>query len=240
VPVKTSGRRRLSRTEAQAETRRRLLDAAEDAFAAEGFAGASLERIAEAAGYSRGAVYSNFGDKADLFVAVLERRLARRTAEVAEAAAGAGGMPEFVAGLRIPAWSSPQRGDDARRWILLHDEFRLYALRNPEAAKRLARHERRQRRLYTKAAAHLLGRLGVAPPVDPGLVGALIFAVDESLPRQRFIDPGGVPATALADALSLLLAAAVALADAEADAGADAGADAHAHTDGGTAVLADS
>jgi TetR/AcrR family transcriptional regulator, transcriptional repressor of aconitase len=51
---------RPSRSATQAQTRERLLDAAELAFAAEGFGGASLDRIAEAAGFTRGAVYSNF------------------------------------------------------------------------------------------------------------------------------------------------------------------------------------
>ena len=59
-------KRRLSRAEAKAVTRQRVLDAAEAAFADEGFGGASLDRIAEAAGLTRGAIYSSFRDKADV------------------------------------------------------------------------------------------------------------------------------------------------------------------------------
>jgi AcrR family transcriptional regulator len=201
---------RPSRSATQAQTRERLLDAAERAFAAEGFGGASLDRIAEAAGFTRGAVYSNFADKADLFVAVLDRRLDRRHAEVADAMLAARDPDAFVAALRSPAWTAG-REDAMRQWLMLRDEFRLFALRNPTAAERLARYDRRQRDYYVEAIAHLLGQLGVEPPIDPRLAAAMLLAIDESLVRQHWIDAHDVSATAVADAIEFLLEAAVAL-----------------------------
>jgi AcrR family transcriptional regulator len=218
VDVKGAGMRRLSRPEAQARTREQLLDAAERAFAAEGFGGASLDRIAEAAGFTRGAVYSNFADKADLFVAVLDRRLRRRRDEVAATMRAARDPTEFLAELRAPAWSASSTTEGARQWVLLRDEFRLFALRNPNAAAHLAEHERHERDYYAQATAHLLGQLGVEPVADPRLVAAMVMALDESLTRQSQIDPGDVPESAFADALELLLQAAVALARQRADA----------------------
>jgi AcrR family transcriptional regulator len=202
---------RPSRSATQAQTRERLLDAAEQAFAAEGFGGASLDRIAEAAGFTRGAVYSNFADKADLFVAVLDRRLDRRYAEVADAMLAARDPDAFVAALRSPAWKAAGREDAMRQWLMLRDEFRLFALRNPSAAERLARYDRRQRDYYVEAITHLLGQLGVEPPINPRLAAAMLLAVDESLIRQHWIDPDDVSATAVADAIEFLLDAAVAL-----------------------------
>jgi AcrR family transcriptional regulator len=201
---------RPSRSTTQAQTRDRLLDAAERAFAAEGFGGASLDRIAEAAGFTRGAVYSNFADKADLFVAVLDRRLDRRHAEVADAMLAARGPDAFVAALRSPAWTAG-REDAMRQWLMLRDEFRLFALRNPSAAERLARYDRRQRDYYVEAITHLLGQLGVEPPINPRLAAAMLLAIDESLVRQHWIDADDVSATAVADAIEFLLDAAVAL-----------------------------
>jgi AcrR family transcriptional regulator len=201
---------RPSRSATQAQTRERLLDAAEQAFAAEGFGGASLDRIAEAAGFTRGAVYSNFADKADLFVAVLDRRLDRRHAEVADAMLAARDPDAFVAALRSPAWTAG-REDAMRQWLMLRDEFRLFALRNPTAAERLARYDRRQRDYYVEAIAHLLGQLGVEPPINPRLAAAMLLAIDESLVRQHWIDADDVSATAVADAIEFLLDAAVAL-----------------------------
>jgi AcrR family transcriptional regulator len=201
---------RPSRSATQAQTRKRLLDAAERAFAAEGFGGASLDRIAEAAGFTRGAVYSNFADKADLFVAVLDRRLDRRHAEVADAMLAARDPDAFVAALRSPAWRAG-REDTMRQWLMLRDEFRLFALRHPAAAERLARYDRRQRDHYVEAITHLLRQLGVEPPINPRLAAAMLLAVDESLVRQHWIDPDDVSATAVADAVEFLLEAAVAL-----------------------------
>jgi AcrR family transcriptional regulator len=63
---------RLSRTESRAQTRNRLLEAARELFAKEGYAATSVERIAEAAGYSKGAVYSNFESKESIFLEVLQ------------------------------------------------------------------------------------------------------------------------------------------------------------------------
>lgn len=201
---------RPSRSATQAQTRERLLDAAERAFAAEGFGGASLDRIAEAAGFTRGAVYSNFADKADLFVAVLDRRLDRRYTEVADAMLAARDPDAFVAALRSPAWTAG-REDAMRQWVMLRDEFRLFALRNPSAAERLARYDRRQRDYYVEAITHLLGQLGVEPPINPRLAAAMLLAIDESLVRQHWIDADDVSATAVADAIEFMLDAAVAL-----------------------------
>jgi AcrR family transcriptional regulator len=211
---------RSSRSATQAQTRERLLDAAERAFAAEGFGGASLDRIAEAAGFTRGAVYSNFADKADLFVAVLDRRLDRRHAEVADAMLAAPDADAFVAALRSPAWTAG-RDDAMRQWLMLRDEFRLFALRNPSAAERLARYDRRQRDYYVEAITHLLGQLGVEPPINPRLAAAMLLAIDESLVRQHWIDADDVSATAVAEAIEFLFDAAVALSRTRASTGAD-------------------
>ena len=69
---------RLTRPERKAATRRELLDAARTVFLRRGFHGASLDEIAEEAGYTKGAVYSNFEDKDALFLAVLDAGYGRR------------------------------------------------------------------------------------------------------------------------------------------------------------------
>jgi AcrR family transcriptional regulator len=69
-------RQRRTRAEQQAETRARLLEAAAEVFAANGFDGASIDRITEQAGYTRGAFYSNYSDKAELLLELSEARMA--------------------------------------------------------------------------------------------------------------------------------------------------------------------
>jgi AcrR family transcriptional regulator len=94
----TDPRRRRTRAEQQAETRTRLLEAATDAFAAHGFDGASIDQITDLAGYTRGAFYSNFSDKAELLLELSSARMeafadvlpgilaTREEAQIAEAA----------------------------------------------------------------------------------------------------------------------------------------------------------
>jgi AcrR family transcriptional regulator len=69
--------RRRSRAEQQAETRRRLLDGAAEVFRVRGLGASSVEAITAAAGYSRGAFYSNFSSKEELFLELLQDRVYR-------------------------------------------------------------------------------------------------------------------------------------------------------------------
>lgn len=77
--------RRLSRAEARAQTRERLLDAAAEVFARKGYGAASVELIAESAGFSVGAVYSNFSGKEQLFSELMSQRAAGRVEAIVAA-----------------------------------------------------------------------------------------------------------------------------------------------------------
>ena len=79
-------RRRLSQAEAKEQTRQQLLAAAARVFAQKGFGGASLEEIAETAGYTTGALYYNFTGKEQLFLELLNVGMTRQAARRAEAA----------------------------------------------------------------------------------------------------------------------------------------------------------
>lgn len=201
----------MSRAESQERTRSLLLDSAERVFATEGFDGASLDRIAANAGFTRGAIYSNFVNKADLFVKVLDRRLERRRDEIREILSESGTTDAFLEVLRSRQLS-PAQSDETMIWFKLRAEFRLHALRSTAAAEQLAVHERQEREAYARAAEHLLGQMGVPMPAAPKLVAAILLALDESLSRQHLTDPEDVPETSYADAVALLLEAARALA----------------------------
>src|SRR6266700_6740891 len=86
APPKPPHPRRLRRDEQRQHTRAQLLDAAERVFAREGLRGASVEAIAAEAGYSHGAIYSNFDGKEDLFLVLVEERIDTRLARVYQAA----------------------------------------------------------------------------------------------------------------------------------------------------------
>src|ERR1700760_1705219 len=88
---------RLSRSEQNDRNRALLLSAALQVFLSRGYHAATLEQIADEAGFSKGAVYSRFASKADMFLALLEGRIAERAAQNAELAGELAGTGNFAA-----------------------------------------------------------------------------------------------------------------------------------------------
>jgi AcrR family transcriptional regulator len=125
---------RLSRSEQVERNRAALLDAARDVFLEAGYVGATVDAIAERAGFSTGVVYSQFGGKPDLFLALIERRIDERAAEHDRVTEGLSG-PAVLHALMAAA------GHDSRTqpgWARVLIEFRALAARDPELNKRYA------------------------------------------------------------------------------------------------------
>lgn len=190
---------KLTRKETAARTRTELLDAAETVFAEQGYGQASLERIAERAGYTRGALYANFAGKDELFLAVLDRWLDRDIAN--------GGLidaDDVDATLRRLRGLEGNRFADRRRFLLL-SEFRLYALRNPATATRLAEHERRTRAWYAEAIRRRAGDRDL--PVEPDQLALYVLALENGIATLAHVDPDQVDQHAFIDALGHIVQA---------------------------------
>src|SRR5438105_7722516 len=129
MPKELATRRRLTRVESRALTRKRLLQAGQEVFAERGFYGAPIEEIAERAGLSSGAFYSNFESKADLFLALMQERTAETVAEIARILESNHDPADFFQALRE---RRAHRATDPL-WYMLHLEFVLFCMRNPEA-----------------------------------------------------------------------------------------------------------
>jgi AcrR family transcriptional regulator len=188
-------RRRLTQAEAKERTRAQLLAAAAQVFARKGFAGASLEEIAEEAGYSTGAVYYNFANKEQLFLELLRtgqsRQIGNRVQAVtrifAEAAAS-GGDPFATLSTYISAIAD-YRGEMSP----LAAEFWLYAVRNPEAMELVAERLGEEDRGLEPVIAAAMERYGTPPGISPEEMTLVAMALFNGLVRRRRIDPGGVP-----------------------------------------------
>src|SRR5207342_575155 len=106
-------KQRLTRAEKSAQTRAQLMASARQLFLRHGFHACSLELVAEEAGFTIGAVYSRFGSKADLFLAILDERIDQLVAEVA-AVAGLDQpipeQPELLAGRRMALLDREREG----------------------------------------------------------------------------------------------------------------------------------
>ncbi|WP_109509012.1 TetR/AcrR family transcriptional regulator [Nocardioides speluncae] len=188
---------KLTRKETAARTRAELLDAAETVFAEQGYGQASLERIAERAGYTRGALYASFAGKDDLFLAVLDRWLDREIED--SRLIDADDVEETLTRLR---GREGNRFADRRRFLLL-SEFRLYALRNPAVATRLAEHERRSRAWYAEAIRSRAGDREL--PIDPDQLALYVLALENGIATLGHLDPDEVDQHAFIDALGLLV-----------------------------------
>jgi len=125
---------RLSRAEQNDRNRALLLDAARRVFLERGYYAATLDLIADEAGFSKGAVYSRFASKADMFLALLEDRITERAGQNAQLAGELAGTGNFSALLELA--EQAERG--APGWRLLVTEFRVHAARDPELNRRYA------------------------------------------------------------------------------------------------------
>lgn len=118
-------------------TRSLLLDAAEDVFAEKGFTTATLDDIAHAAGYTKGAIYKHFATKEELFLAVSDRYWRRYFDNFAEVMATSGQVGTHELDEIARRWRQLSLDRGAEHAALGH-EFTLYLLRNPEARDRVA------------------------------------------------------------------------------------------------------
>ena len=123
---------RMTRRESKAATRTELLDAGREVFVERGYHAASLELVAGAAGFTKGAVYSAFGSKGRLFLAVYEREIDRRWRAVEQDVERAlrSGEPVAAGSRSARDFFARQRAE--RPWLLALLEFRLHAARDAE------------------------------------------------------------------------------------------------------------
>jgi AcrR family transcriptional regulator len=186
---------RMTRAESQAQTRAQLVTTAKRLFFEDGYHPTSLEKVADAAGYSKGAVYSNFRNKDELCTAVLDEIRAERLGEVLEIIARPD-TPSRIEALR--AWADRVIGDPG--WTSLEVEFAVHARRNEQLRADLA-----------ASLDNILQMLsaGVESADNPDLkipgreAATTMLALGAGLGLLRSIDPS-IPVNGLIDTLRLI------------------------------------
>ncbi|GAA4612590.1 TetR/AcrR family transcriptional regulator [Saccharopolyspora hordei] len=180
-------------TRRRAETRRRLIAAAREVFLEHSISDTPVELICETAGFSRGAFYSNFATKEDLFLAVYEEEVAARidqTREIIEKAIAPTRHERSVheAILEIGAACAEALSAD-KTWYLLLAEFRAHALRDPEMRLRAGEYLDQITDEVAELMHHALDELGMRAVVDTrDAVRALLAIYDAELERAVFSD----------------------------------------------------
>lgn len=190
---------RISRAESQARTRQQLVEVASELFLRDGYFATSIERVAETAGFSKGAVYSNFRTKDELCLAVIDQIRADQVSRIAAALTSAAEPADRIAAFE--AWADTTLGDEG--WSSLELEFATQVRRNPELraayAERASAIRQLLAALLTTAADDLGLRLPL--PADDAATGLLSLGVGLGL--QRAVDPS-LPVSALTDLVRLL------------------------------------
>lgn len=197
--------KRENRAEKQARTRAELLDTAAKVFARRGYKGASVEEIAEEAGYSHGAVYSNFDGKAALFLAVLEEYMAERARELAATQADLAEDAPIELRARALADQWMQRFAKDRESFLLHMEFVAHAGRDPELAERFGTRSAALRETIAAYIAHYQELEGIEAELTPGELALILRALGIGLAIEALVSPGAVREDAYGDFVELLV-----------------------------------
>jgi AcrR family transcriptional regulator len=168
------------------QTREYLLQAAAQVFSERGFHGASLDEVAAVAGFTKGAVYSNFKSKEDLFLALLESRYEHEMDRLRATLDAAEGAPEaHLADFAALLGDQYQSGPD---WTALYQEFSLYAMRNPVARQKLADFDRADVASVASIIETERERHGIVTTEPTEHVARIVVALMRGIGTMRTID----------------------------------------------------
>lgn len=161
-------------------TRTLLLDAAENVFGEKGFTAATLDDIAFAAGYTKGAIYKHFTTKEDLFLAVSDRYWRRYFDNFAEVMSAANQVGARERDEIAERWRQLSRDRGAEHAALGH-EFTLYLLRNPDARERVAAKRSEVVEALAKFIVDGIGALGGTLLIPPLTFAQVLIATSDAI-----------------------------------------------------------
>jgi len=189
-----------------AATRRKLLLAAEQTFARDGYEAARLEDIAAQAGYTRGAFYANFDSKEDIFFALLEQWVAQQISEVDVLLRRHDNPSQRLRALRQHYAEIAQD----RRLVLLSLEFKLFAVRHPEAHARLRARQRGLRSCGGDILRRVMKSLGRSSPISSAAAATALGAFSHAMLLEHLVDSTSLTDAEIRNLLGLFFDALVA------------------------------
>jgi AcrR family transcriptional regulator len=196
----------MSRKAAQEQTRERVVAAAEKIFARRGYHRATVDEIASEAGFTIGALYSNFAGKEDLFLAIADRQVEERVAEVAamgDVAAGDEPSKDAAEQLRAFLERDPE-------WPLLFYEFWSLSVRNAELQGELAKRRDAIRDALAETLERVARRHGFKLRFPAPVLATAIAASLNGLAFERAADPDALPDEVFAEFVTAVLGCAIA------------------------------
>jgi len=173
------------------DTCEKLFEAAARVFEEQGIGGASIEAIAAAAGFTRGAFYSNFKSKDELIIAMLEDHVEQSIRRNLDLLARHKSLSDFIDALKTMDRS---RQDPLGRSPLLHMEMILFVARAEKRRPDLAKRLRARRKLITDIVETASKNSGKSVSLNPTWTGAILLALEDGFRLHRLIDPETTPA----------------------------------------------
>jgi AcrR family transcriptional regulator len=183
------------------ETRERLFEAAAQVFEEQGIGAASIEAITAAAGFTRGAFYSNFASKDELIIAMLGDHVEQSVRRHLDLLAKHGDPAEFITAL-----SATDRGqqDPLGRSPMLHIELILYAARAEKHRPELAERQRARRALIAQIIRSTSQAAGHDSLIEPDRLAGMLLAMEDGFRLHRLIDPDSTPPDSFIQAVAEL------------------------------------
>ena len=176
----------LTRREKQQRTRRCLLHAAAQVFSKEGLEGASVEQVAQTAGYTKGAFYANFKSKEELFLVMLDERFAHELER----------LDRMLAGTHEPLEEAQAAAADFIRfaseenWPRLYFQFVAHAARDEEFRQELATRMGAMRGRLAELFKRWIERLNEIAPIPQEQIAAMMCFMADGFLVDRMIEPG--------------------------------------------------
>jgi AcrR family transcriptional regulator len=203
-------RKVLTRRERQEQTRELLLDAAAMVFARRGYHEASVEEIASEAGFSTGAVYSNFSGKEELFLALADREVEKQVAEIHAVAEGveAGGEAAVEAGRQFQELLKRDRD-----WPLLFYEFWSFGVRSARIQGEFAKRRQAVQDALAETLDRLAAQLSFELRFPAPMLATAIGATLNGLAFERAADPGAISDEVLGEFVAAILGCSIAVAE---------------------------
>jgi AcrR family transcriptional regulator len=179
--TKSGKHRPKTQAERTAETRTRLIEAAEKIFARDGFQAAKLEEIASEAGYTRGALYANFEGKEELFIALIGHETERRMAAAQRVVSNLTSQSSSQTARYQTLKTGYLRSMTNQTWNVLFIEFKLFVLRHPDLKAQVTEMQTKAFATVAKTLEQIFACSDSKPPVSPLAAGMALGALANTL-----------------------------------------------------------
>jgi AcrR family transcriptional regulator len=178
--------KRLTRAERAARTRKLLMRAASKVCAKHGLEHASIDEVAEEAGFTKGAFYSNFRSKEELFLAMLDEHFSEKLDELDRRMAEEGELRDQA---REAAINFAHQVSSEPDWVRLYFQFGARAARDEEFRAELVTRTRALRGRFADIIRRRGERLPFAPPVEPDELARMADVIADGFAMHQLLDP---------------------------------------------------